>query len=186
MPNPGPLPVATPISADPLGHGYDNIRQLAEAIAGRLEREHHIMRNSGHTDKEGLHKTGSALAFLQATVPVARDGRSLGTDDKGLLLIVPSGTDNFIIKVYDGSKWLTYNTVLDFKTDTVAESTAGAGVTIDGLLLKDRNIENLAKVEADTSVKVGASVMYPEYVTAKSFRFGAAPASPQNGDMWMA
>ena len=49
------LSTASPSITDPLGNGYQNIQNLAEAVASRFETEHTTIRNAAPTDHEGMH-----------------------------------------------------------------------------------------------------------------------------------
>jgi len=184
------LLTATPVVSDPLGNGYLNIQQLADALADRLEREHVNARDGiGQDEREGLHKPGSAIAFFQESAPLARDGVALSSADRGLLWIkpMPSLADIQYLQfhIYRGNAWVMLNTFISVQADSIAERTTDAGVTIDGLLIKDNEINAANKLEATTQIKCGAVVIDTERVKCKAFQLGAKPATPQNGDIWM-
>lgn len=56
------------------------------------------------------------------------------------------GSTDFIVLTYNGVDFGTTG----FKTDVVDESTSGSGVTVDGLLIKDGQIQGTAPILADT------------------------------------
>lgn len=186
----GNLPTATPVVSDPLGQGYQNIANLADAIADRLEREHVTSRDgAGQTDREGLHSAGSAVAFYQDSAPLARHGTVLTVADRGLVWIKPmpsmAAMEYLQLHIYDGSAWKLVDTFFSLKADTIQERTVNTGVTIDGLLIKDNEINTANKLEAATQIKCGAVVIDTERVKCKAFQLGTKPTTPQPGDIWM-
>lgn len=113
------------------------------------------------TNYVGLKAPASITANLSWTLPAADglSGQFLGTDGSGTLSwSTPSGagdvvgaassTDNAIVR-FDGTSGKAIQnsgatlsdtgvlTVTEVSTDTISEKTAAAGVTIDGVLLKD-------------------------------------------------
>lgn len=197
MATPTNLPTATPVITDPLGHGYANITALAEAVASRLEREHTIARDGqSQGDHEGLHKSGSAIAFFQESKPAARlDGVAFNaTTDKGLIWVKPimSGANIAYIEIYiyDGADFNKLSTFGTITTDTIAERTAAAGVTVDGVHLVDNSVDQVKTITATESIAIGikgaeAVFFDSARVKARAFKFGVKPDTPEDGDMWI-
>lgn len=92
---------SSPALADPRKNGATEISSLRKSVRSRLAKEHVTPAGSG---VGGEHLAGSAISYCQASAPTTRpDGvTSLDSDDKGRIWV---DTDNFVVKVWDGSAW---------------------------------------------------------------------------------
>lgn len=204
MATPSALLTASPSINDPLGNGYANITELAEAIASRLDREHTITRNGASVDHEGLSKAGSALAFFSETQPASRlDGVAFADEDRGLLWVKPMPSlaemtyvDFYVLtEVTDGVGTFTLvSSFTSVKTDSIVERTADAGVTIEGMNVEDdatngtvvSGVDKLAVVTEATIGGSNGSVIGPIRGKFTAINLRQTTASGKvAGDLWM-
>lgn len=83
--------------------GDDRIRAFKNAWKERIEKEHYLdLTEAGVQPRQGLHKSGSAVAFYQASAPTQRNGVTLGASDTGLIWI---DSDDMSVFIWNGTVW---------------------------------------------------------------------------------
>jgi hypothetical protein len=92
---------ASPAGSDDPREGDNKIRELKTSISERAKREHYWTPGSDNS-KHGMHLTGSAVAFFDATAPTTNPaGDTLGADDAGRLWF--DSDANMLPSVHDGT-----------------------------------------------------------------------------------
>lgn len=93
---------SSPTDGDKVGLGYADIQETREGVQERLSPEHEFDLSVGTSDRQGLHKAGSAVAFYQASAPTQRNGVALGADDIG---IEWCDSDTGLLYFWTGTDW---------------------------------------------------------------------------------
>jgi len=164
---------ATPAGSASPSDGDDRIRELKSAIEERMNNEH-TTHNDAYSDgtvsKDWLHKSGSASAFYQSSVPTTYPDGSTALDSnaKGRLWV---DEDTDILYVYDGSgNWnsvsvsalarIHVNGGLAVDTDVSPQILFGGAVTITAVYVRVRTAPDGAAIRVDLNKNGGDNSIF--------------------------
>lgn len=96
---------ALPTNTEDASLGDDRIRSTKLAIRERITKEHFFdPAEAGTQPRQGLHRAGSAVSFIQAAAPTTRNGVALTSADNGLLWV---DTDDMLLYIYQDPNWVS-------------------------------------------------------------------------------